>query len=76
MVATLGVVAVSSLPVLALLFFAFIKINTVHQRILFISNENILQHNPDKRFEEKAVTWPVIVIIVIYILGAVVSPML
>ena len=69
-VATLGVFAVSSLPILALLFFAFIKINSVHLRILFVSNENILQHNPDKRYEEKAVTWPVIVIAVIYILMA------
>ncbi len=76
MIAELGIFAISSLPILALLFFAFIKINTVHERILFVSNENILMHNPDKRFEEKAVTWPVIVLTVIYILIAIVAPMI
>ena len=76
MVAELGIFAISSLPILALLFFAFVKINTVHERILFVSNENILMHNPDKRFEEKALTWPVYVLTAIYILMAIVSPMI
>ena len=76
MLAELGILAISSLPVLALLFFTFIKINTVHERILFVSNENILMHNPDKRFEEKALTWPVYVLALIYIAFAIVAPMI
>ncbi len=75
-IASLGVITLSTLPILALLFFAFIKINSVHQHLLFVSNENILQHNPDKRFEEKAITWPVIILTVFYILITLVAPVI
>lgn len=75
-VGTLGVIAVASLPLLVLVALTFVKVNTIPQKIFLLNNENILQHNPDKAYEEKAITVPVIVLTVFYILVAVVAPLI
>lgn len=73
-IGTMGIAAAATLPLLALLFIAFIKINAIPSDMLLLKNENILQHNPDKAYEEKAVTWPIILLTVYYVLMTIIAP--
>ncbi len=76
--ANLGIIALASLPLLIFISLTFIKINSIPSKkeSILVHNENILQHNPDKKYEEKAITIPIIVLTVFYILMTIVSPML